>query len=153
MRANGAQPVNVLIERQPSGREKRLLQAAVAVAALVPVSAGLAGVVFGTAMIDLTPVAVSTDSHFRYLAGLLLAIGLAFWSTVPGIERKTGRFRLLAIIVAIGGCGRAVSLALVGAPSTPMLFALAMELVVTPLLALWQARVARRAAQGLRAPG
>jgi hypothetical protein len=35
---------------------------------------------------------ISSDSHLRYLSGLLLGIGLCFWSTVPRIEAKTARF-------------------------------------------------------------
>ena len=50
---------------------------------------------------------------------------------------------LLMAIVFIGGLARAVSLVAVGMPSKPMLGALVIELVVTPLLYLWQRRVAR----------
>ncbi len=122
--------------------ERRVLQAAIAIGALLPVGAGLSGIVLG---LDLTgePGSVSTDSHFRYLSGLLLGIGLAFWSTVPAIERRTGRVRILTAIVFVGGLGRLLALATVGVPSAPMLAGLVMELGVTPLLCLWQARVAR----------
>jgi hypothetical protein len=125
------------------GRERRLLQQVVAIAAILPVAAGLYGVLFGQALTN-EHVSVSGDSHFRYLSGLLLAIGLCFWSTVPRIETKTGRFRLLAAIVVLGGLGRLVGLALTGIPSFFMLGGLAMELVVTPILTLWQTRVANR---------
>jgi hypothetical protein len=40
-----------------------------------------------------------------------------------------------------GGIGRLTGLALDGVPSAPMLFGLGMELVVTPALCVWQARV------------
>jgi hypothetical protein len=90
---------------------------------------------------------VSADSHFRYLSGLLLGIGLLFWSTTPAIEEKTGRFRLLALIVFIGGLGRLLGLVLTGVPSLYMLGGLALELVVTPIIALWQTRVANAYAE------
>ncbi|HEY8383626.1 MAG TPA: DUF4345 domain-containing protein [Microvirga sp.] len=122
-------------------RERRILQQAVAFAVLIPVSAGLYGVLFGQALTDET-VSVSGDSHFRYLSGLLLAIGLAFWSTIPGIEEKTGRFRMLTALVVLGGLGRLLGLVLTGVPSVFMVAGLVMELVVTPLLCLWQTRVA-----------
>lgn len=127
-------------------RERRYLQRTVAVLALVPVSAGLFGVLFGPALTG-DRVSVSADSHFRYLSGLLLGIGLIFWSTVPAIEEKTGRFRLLAAVVVIGGLGRLLGLLLTGIPSLYMLASLAMELVVTPALALWQTRVANAYAE------
>ncbi len=125
--------------------EIRTLQACVLLAAAVPVAAGLAGIVLGPAAVELSGLTASHDSHARYLSGLLLGIGLAFWSTVPAIERRGARFRLLAAIVVLGGLGRVVSLIDVGPPSAAMLAGLGLELVATPLLALWQARIAARA--------
>jgi hypothetical protein len=125
-------------------RERRLLQRVVAVAAVIPFAAGLYGVLFGTRLTDSVPLSVSGDSHYRFLSGLLLGIALCFWSTLPGIEEKTGRFRLLTLLVFIGGLARLAGLMLTGLPSLAMMGGLAMELVVTPLLCLWQARVASR---------
>ena len=125
-------------------REKRLLQIAVAVSSLVPIAAGGAGLLLGPALVAAEG-GHDLDSHFRYLSGLLLGIGLAYATGVPGIERKRVRFLLLGGIVVVGGLGRLWSLVTVGAPSAIMLGALAMELVVTPLLTLWQLRIARAA--------
>ena len=83
------------------------------------------------------------DSHVRYLSGLLLAIGVAFWTTVPAIERRGDRFRLLTALVVTGGLGRLLGVVLRGWPPASMVFGLAMELVVTPLLCWWQWRLSR----------
>jgi protein-S-isoprenylcysteine O-methyltransferase Ste14 len=80
-------------------------------------------------------------NHERYLSGLLLAIGLAFWTTVSDIEGKTARFRLLTALVVIGGISRLLGVALGDTPSWLIGGALAMELLVAPLLCLWQGRV------------
>lgn len=125
--------------------ERRALQRVVALAGLVPVLGGLWGVLFGQAGLGGGAFDVSTDSHFRYLSGLLLGIGLLFWSTIPGIETKTSLFRFLTMVVVLGGLSRLLGLWLTGVPSLTMLAALGMELVVTPLLCLWQIRVASRA--------
>ena len=115
-----------------------IFQFCVALAGLVPVIGGALGVLHPIA--GANPWAVS---HDRYLSGLLLAIGLAFWTTLPAIETKSGRFRLLTALVAIGGLSRLVG-GLSGDPlSPPVAAALVMELGVTPLLCLWQARVGR----------
>ena len=124
--------------------QRRLLQIAVAVASLVPIAAGAAGVLLGPAMVGFAAAPVAADSHYRYLSSLLFGIGGAFAATVPRIETHAARFRILTAIVVGGGLGRLLSLALRGNPSTPMLFALVMELCVTPALALWQGRVASR---------
>jgi len=116
----------------------------VAIAGLVPVGGGLLGVVTGPRLAEATAFAgsVSQDSHFRYLSGLLLGIGLAFWAMVPRIAAHGTAFRLLAAIVVTGGLARLLALVLHGPPDAPMLFALGMELGVTPLLCLWQWRIA-----------
>ena len=124
--------------------EKHALQVAVTIACLVPIGAGGAGVLLGPRMLGSGIVAATDlDSHFRYLSGLLLAIGLGYASTIPRIEIHGDRFRLLTCIVVVGGVGRLLSLLAIGAPSPVMLAALAMELLVTPGLALWQHRIAR----------
>ncbi len=125
--------------------EKRMLQIAVAIGSLVPIGAGLAGIVLGPALIGAGAGGLSDlDSHFRYLSGLLLAIGIGFASTIPRIETQGRRFRLLTFIVLVGGIARLASLVAVGKPSTATILAFVMELGVTPALAVWQWRVARR---------
>jgi uncharacterized protein DUF4345 len=133
--------------------EKRLLQAAVAIACLVPVTAGGFGVIRGPAMLDIAAAAAPAAAHFRYLSGLLLGIGLGFLSMLPRIEAHGRRFRLLAAIVLVGGLSRLISVALSGSIDAATLFALVMELGVTPALALWQWRVARLSAMPDRTAG
>jgi len=127
-------------------RERKLLQQTVAIVATIPVAAGLYGVLFGQALTG-DAVSISAESHFRFMSGLLLGIGLCFWSTLPRIEERTNRFRLLTVLVVVGGLGRLVGLALTGLPSLFMIGGLILELVVTPALCLWQTRVANRYAE------
>ena len=126
-------------------REMRLLQIAVAVAALVPITAGLAGILGGPTVFGPDARGVTIDSHVRYLSGLLLGIGLAFWSFIPRMTQVTREVRLLTALVVLGGLARLLSLVLFGMPSAGMMFGLVMELVVTPALCLWQGRIARSA--------
>src|SRR4051812_13710411 len=104
--------------------QRNLLRACVGLAAIVPVAGGLWG-----ALLSLGGVSAWSADHYRYLSGLLLAIGLGFWSTIPNIERQASRFRQLTGIVVIGGLCRLLGVAL-GDPLTPAVTAaLAMELV------------------------
>ena len=125
--------------------EGRALQAVVALACLVPILTGLDGVTRGVAMFRLAAPTADLDSHFRYLSGIFLMLGLAFASTVPNIERQGRRFRLLGAMVIMGGFARMLSWAIVGPPGVEHRLGLAMELIVVPLLMLWQGRVARKA--------
>jgi Domain of unknown function (DUF4345) len=127
-------------------RERRLLQQSIAIVATIPVAIGLYGVLFGQALTG-DAVSISAESHFRYLSDLLLGIGLCFWSTLLSIEIHTGRVRLLTLLVVIGGLSRLIGLALTGLPSLFMLGGLFVELIVAPVLCLWQTRVANRYAE------
>lgn len=125
--------------------EKRLLQIVVALACFVPLSAGGASVLQGPGWIGgVDAVPVDLDSHFRYISGIFLGVGIAFATCIPDIETKGPRFRLLAALVVLGGLARLLSLVTVGTPSTGHIFGLFMELGVVPCIMAWQAGFARR---------
>jgi hypothetical protein len=136
---------------------RRALQIAIAVLGLVPVGAGLAGVLMGPAFVGagahgaLSSAEITLDSHFRYLSGLLLALGLLFWWAIPTIERRGPLVRALTFLVVIGGLSRVFSLVEVGPPDDGMRLGMVMELIITPLICLWQRRV-ELAAQGSALP-
>ena len=124
--------------------ERRLLQFAVALACVVPLTAGTAGVVQGPAMAadDAVRHSVDLESHFRYLSGLLLGLGVGFAASIPRIERHRELFAALSAAVVIGGLARLSHLLIHGTPAAPHVLALGMELGVVPLLFAWQRRVA-----------
>lgn len=124
-------------------RERRALQLSIAIAASLPVVSGLWGIVHGASA------GTWTDNHHRYLSGLLLAIGLGYWSTVPGIEAMGVRIRFLTALVVIGGLARLLGVTLGDMPTLSVIAALAMELFVAPSLGLWQARIVSRSRQHL----
>jgi hypothetical protein len=137
----------------PPSTERRLLQAAILAACLVPLFAGGAGVIQGPVMlrgIDPAGAPIDLDSHFRYLSGLLLGFGLAFLYCVPAIEKRTMLFRGLGLIVLVGGLARLYSALTLGLPGPGHVFGLVMELGTVPALVLWQGRVARLFAAGPR---
>jgi hypothetical protein len=128
-----------------AGREVRAMQFAIAVLALLPIGAGLAGAVRGPALLGVEPGwPTDLDSHFRFLSAVFLVLGLAWWSCIPGLADKGPRLRLLAAATFVGGLARLASLALAGTPSAGHLVGLGMELVVVPLLVAWHFRIERR---------
>ena len=123
---------------------KRGLQIAILLLAAIPTAAGAVGCALGPGFLSLQePWPADLDSHFRFLSGIFVVIGLGFYSCLRGIERKTRRFRTLAGLVWAGGLARLLSLTIAGAPSLPHLAGLGMELLVVPGLVLWQSAVAR----------
>jgi hypothetical protein len=118
----------------------------------VPLLAGGIGVVRGAEWLSGgTPVTPDLDSHFRYVSGIFLGVGIAFVTCISAIETKGARMRLLAVFVVLGGLARLFSASEDGWPGAGMRFGLIMELGVVPVLTLWQTRIARRFAGTRRA--
>lgn len=121
---------------------RRNLQIAIAIAGIVPVGAGLGGILLGPGFVGEPNALPDITSMFAYLSGLLLAIGVIFYASIPHIERHTNRIRLLTLIVFIGGLSRLASVFLHGSPGGTMWFGMVMELLVTPFICWWQSRIA-----------
>ena len=133
----------------PRATEKLLLQAVIVGLCLSPFVIGGMGIVRGPAQFG-AEVSLDPDrlrdvfSHYRYLSGIFFAVGLMALSCVPHIELMGDRFRWVVILVVVGGIARLTGIMIDGAPSVGHRLGLATELGITPLLGLWQMRVARR---------
>jgi Domain of unknown function (DUF4345) len=121
--------------------ERKLLQIAFALAGLVLIVFGLAGVFFGADFADLSGNVVM-DSYFRFLKGMLLAIGLIYWSSLANIERHGERISLVTFILVLGAVPRLIAVIGHGVPTIGILIGLAGELIFAPLLWLWHRHVA-----------
>lgn len=122
--------------------ERRIFQITVLAASIVPIAAGAAGVLAGPRILHgVASASPDLESHFRYLSGLLLGIGLAFVACAADLDRRAGLYRSLSLIVILGGLGRLLGAIERGSPSGANRFAFAMELVVVPLLLIWFARI------------
>lgn len=131
--------------RQEAAAERRLFQIIVLIAAIVPIAAGAAGVLIGPAMLHaVSSTSSDLESHFRYLSGLLLGIGVAFVVCAMDLDRRAGLYRALSLIVVLGGLGRLLGALEIGSPTGANRLAFVMELVVVPILLLWFRRIERR---------
>lgn len=123
---------------------KRALQIVSALMGTVPVITGLVQMmgIHDPLYASLTlPADATLDSNMRFLAGVWLGLGLASWWLVPRITEQTVLFRVLWLMIFLGGIGRLVSMASVGLPLTPFIAFTALEIVGAPLFVYWQHRV------------
>ena len=133
---------------------RRILQVFVSISALNALVGGGVYLLLGLRGFSLTGVKLSIDPAdpswssvdylFRAISGIWFALGLMFAYLVPSIEKHTAWFRFACLAVFLMGLGRLLSVLSLGAESNP-LFAMGLELILPPLLVLWQSRVARRA--------
>ena len=124
--------------------ERKLLQIAFACAGLALVGFGLAGVFFGANFLDMSGNVVM-DSYIRFLKGMLLAIGLVYWSAIPDVERHGERISLVTFILVLGAVPRLMAVIGHGVPTIGILVGLAGELIAAPLLWLWQRHLIKAA--------
>lgn len=122
--------------------QRRLLQTAIALTGLSAVGFGLAGVLIGTGFTSHAG-DVTMDSYVRFLKGMLLAIGLIYWSAIPDIEKHGERIAVVTFILVLGAIPRLMSMISHGVPTLGILLSLFGELVIVPLIWLWQRHVAK----------
>jgi hypothetical protein len=124
--------------------ERKLLQIALALAGLLTGGFGLAGIFFGASFTEFSGDVVM-DSYIRFLKGMLLAIGLIYWSSIAQIERHSERISLVTFILVLGAVARLMAVIGHGVPTIGIMVGLAGALIAAPLLWVWQRRVARAA--------
>lgn len=121
-----------------------LLPNAIRLAAAVPILAGGAGALTGAGFLQ-EAAGPATDSHLRYLSGVLLGLGLTALWCANDLHARGMAFTVLCAVVTLGGLARLAGLPFAGIPPWPHVLALVMELGVVPALWLWS-RTVRRAA-------
>jgi hypothetical protein len=124
---------------------RKSLQITLLILSLIPLFFGLTGVIFGTGrFLDPDAIVPQLDNQFRYLSGIYLMVSFLIWWMVPTIERHGTLLRIMALALFLGGLARAISWMTIGQPPVFQIGAMVLELSV-PLLAIWQAKVARGA--------
>lgn len=123
--------------------ERLALQIVVGILCLSPLGFGGLGMLMGGDAFG-GIAATGPDSHFRYLSGIFFGVGVMAASCVPRIERHRERFSWVVLFVVIGGLARLLGFVTHGVPEGGQYYAVFVELVLTPLIGLWQRRVAGR---------
>jgi len=119
------------------------LQIILVALSLIPAYFGITGMMDGAAMfIAPEHVTAALDSEFRFLSAYYLGLAVLIWWILPNIERHTTLFRIVIGALFLGGLTRVYSIVMVGAPPTPMLGGMVLELAL-PLLLLWQAKLSK----------
>ena len=83
------------------------------------------------------------DSNLRFFAGVWLGLGIALLWTVPSIERQGALFRTIWGAIFLGGVGRLLSMATLGAPPVPFIGFTGLEILGAPAFIYWQHRLAQ----------
>lgn len=128
---------------------KRALQVVTGIVGGLTVALGSVQLAFGSASPMYAAASLPEfpilDSNLRFFGGLGIGIGLVFLWIVPTIEQQATLFRVGWLCAFIGGVGRLVSVAAVGAPSSLLVAFTVLEVAGAPLFVYWQSRVAVQA--------
>jgi len=126
---------------------RRALQIVTGLLGAIPIATGCIGLLgLRDPLYVRCGIPVSLDSNLRFYSGLWLGLGIAMYSILPSIERQTVLFRAFWGAIFLGGLGRLASIVGVGAPPSPLLAVIGLELVGAPVFIVWQWQVARASA-------
>lgn len=119
------------------------LQLVVGIISTIPIFVGLNGIFSGPSMLEKAyKYPVQVESHFRYLSGIAVGMGLLLLRSLPKIDRDGSDLRRVALLIFIGGLGRLWSLLALGLEFEFSLVMVTLtELLLFPFLCLWQNQV------------
>src|SRR5262249_36439702 len=122
---------------------RRVLQIVTGLLGAIPIATGCIGLLgLRDPLYVRCGMPVSLDSNLRFYSGLWLGLAIAMYSILPSIERQTVLFRAFWGAVFLGGLGRLASIVGVGAPPSPLLSVIGLELIGAPVFIVWQRQVA-----------
>lgn len=123
---------------------RRGLQATLTLFGLVALVFGSLSLLFGGAFVlGAGTVSPSLDSELRYYAAWYAAAGVVALRAARRVETEGRTIRALSAALFIGGCGRVISLVVVGTPHPVSMVLLGLELGLPLLLVPWQGSLAR----------
>jgi Domain of unknown function (DUF4345) len=112
-------------------------------------------VAIGTGLFDLTTgidglpgesaASGTAESEFRFLNVFWIGYGAALLRVAPRAALETWAVRTLMALLFAAGLARVLAWVAVGRPDDLFVALMVIELVVPPLVVLWQARLARSA--------
>jgi len=122
---------------------KRGLQIVLAILSLIPLYFGLLGIWGGADFANEGGVVTNgLDNQYRYLSAYYLSLFFLIWWILRDLENRGAVLRLLVLAIFLGGFARLYSYLTVGSPPSNAMAGMFLELG-SPILALWQAKVAK----------
>ncbi len=115
------------------------------VLAVIPMVAGLASVLFGSAIVrEHGPSNASVESELRFYAVFYVAYGAFLWSLAPRVAERGRELRWAAAVLFCGGLARVVGVLVDGWPEADYVVLMVVELTLPGVLVAWQRKEARR---------
>lgn len=126
---------------------RKLLQISLVILGLVPTITGVMMMmgIYDPLFADLNlPRSALLDSDLRFLGGVWLGLGLTVLATVKDIEKHFALYRVLWLMIFIGGIGRLISMFIIGWPPVPFIGFTVLEIVGAPIFIHWHYQVVHK---------
>ncbi|MBK6793810.1 MAG: DUF4345 domain-containing protein [Anaerolineales bacterium] len=119
---------------------RKLLQSFLVVLGLIPILTGMLTMlgIHDPILSSLNlPASALLDSELRFFGGLWLGLGLTVLATVRNLERHFELYRVLWLMIFLGGVGRLLSIFVIGLPPVPFIAFTMLEIIGAPLFLYW----------------
>lgn len=119
---------------------RKLLQSFLVVLGLIPILTGMLTMlgIHDPILSSLNlPASALLDSELRFFGGLWLGLGLTVLATVRNLERHFELYRVLWLMIFLGGVGRLLSIFVIGLPPIPFIAFTILEIIGAPLFLYW----------------
>lgn len=125
---------------------RKLLQIFLAILGLIPTITGALTMmgINDPLFADLhLPHSALLDSELRFFGGIWLGLGIAVLATIRDVEKHFALYRILWMMIFIGGIGRLISMFVIGLPPVPFIAFTALEIVGAPVFLYWHNQIAK----------
>ncbi len=125
---------------------RKMLQVFLSILGLVPTITGILTMMgiydplFSNVNLPHSPL---LDSELRFLGGVWLGLGLTVLFTVRNIEQHFPLYRVLWLMIFLGGIGRLLSIIFIGLPPIPFIGFTALEVLGAPIFIYWHWKVVK----------
>ena len=124
---------------------RKLLQTFLVILGLIPTITGVLTMmgIYDPLFAELVmPQSALLDSELRFFGGLWLGLGLTVLSTVKNLEKYFELYRVLWLMIFLGGIGRLLSILFTDLPPIPFIAFTVLEIVGAPIFIYWHSQIA-----------
>jgi hypothetical protein len=132
----------------PQGRSSAALRAILRLFCIIPLLTGLGDLIHGVGFLSAAGAQVPAESltnavlnsHLMFAGAIWFGYAPLIWYATNNLSERIPLLRILFSLIFLSGLGRLFAFYLYGSPGTVLVGAMAIELLLPPIIVIWSAR-------------